>query len=255
MQVTGCAADSLDQRALGTQEAFLVRIKDRDQRHLGHIESLAQQVDADEHVEGTEPQIANDLRSFDGADVRMQIPDANAVFREVVRQVLGHSFCKRRDQHAFVCGRAPSYFGQHIVDLCPCRSHLDLRIDEPCRAHQLFDGIVGPLGLVIARRRRHIYGLRRQRFEFIETQRPVVERGRQAESVFDQRFLARAIATIHAAELRYRDVTFVDDQDRVMRHVIEQARRRFTFPAARQIARVILDPGAVTEFPNHLQIE
>ena len=33
------------------QEAFLVGVEDRDQRHLGQVEALAQQVDADQHVE------------------------------------------------------------------------------------------------------------------------------------------------------------------------------------------------------------
>ena len=45
------AADRLDQRALRAQEAFLVRVENRDQRHLGNVESFAQQVDADQHVE------------------------------------------------------------------------------------------------------------------------------------------------------------------------------------------------------------
>ena len=49
-------ADHLDQRRLGAEEAFLVGVEDRDQRHLGQVEALPQQVDADEHVEVAEPQ-------------------------------------------------------------------------------------------------------------------------------------------------------------------------------------------------------
>ena len=45
------AADGLDQRALRPQKSFLVRIQDRDQRHFGHVEAFAQQIDADQHVE------------------------------------------------------------------------------------------------------------------------------------------------------------------------------------------------------------
>ena len=49
------AADGLDQRRLGAQEAFLVGIEDGDQRAFGNVEALAQEVDADQHVEGAEP--------------------------------------------------------------------------------------------------------------------------------------------------------------------------------------------------------
>src|SRR3546814_8765460 len=48
------AANGLNQRALGAQEAFLVGVEDRDQRDLRNVEALAQQVDADQYVEDTE---------------------------------------------------------------------------------------------------------------------------------------------------------------------------------------------------------
>ena len=37
---------------LAAQEAFLVGVEDGDQRAFGNVEALAQQVDADQHVEG-----------------------------------------------------------------------------------------------------------------------------------------------------------------------------------------------------------
>ena len=43
------------------QEAFLVGVEDGDQRAFGDIEPLAQQIDADQHVEGAQPQVADDL--------------------------------------------------------------------------------------------------------------------------------------------------------------------------------------------------
>src|ERR1035437_1085344 len=46
----GAAPDRLDQRCLPAQEALLVGVEDRDQRHLGQIEPLAQEVDADQYV-------------------------------------------------------------------------------------------------------------------------------------------------------------------------------------------------------------
>ena len=67
------AADGLDQRALGAQEALLVGVEDRHQRHLGHVQALAQQVDADQHVELAEAQVADDLDALDGVDVGVQV--------------------------------------------------------------------------------------------------------------------------------------------------------------------------------------
>ena len=51
-------------------------------------------------------------------------------------------------------------------------------------------------------------------FPLLEVQRPVVERRRQPEAVVDQHFLARAIAVVHAADLRHRLVALVDDEQR-----------------------------------------
>jgi len=50
-------------------------------------------------------------------------------------------------------------------------------------------------------------------------------------------------------------VALVDDQQRILGHVIEQARRRLARRAARQIARVVLDARAIAELVDHLQIE
>ena len=45
------AADGLDQRGLRPQEAFLVGVEDGNQGAFGDVEPLAQEVDADQHVE------------------------------------------------------------------------------------------------------------------------------------------------------------------------------------------------------------
>ena len=67
------AADRLDQRALAAQEAFLVGVEDADERDLGDVEALAQEVDADEHVELAAPQIADDLDALERVDVGVQV--------------------------------------------------------------------------------------------------------------------------------------------------------------------------------------
>ncbi len=80
--------------------------------------------------------------------------------------------------------------------------------------------------LVVGRRRRDEDRLRQELLELVEAQRPVVERRRQAKAVVDQVLLARAVAPVHAADLRNRDVRLVDEHQRVGRQVVDQRRRR-----------------------------
>ncbi len=145
--------------------------------------------------------------------------------------------------------------GQHVVDLRAGRPYLDVGIDETRRPHDLLYRLIRMRVLVRARRRRHEDRLRRDLLVLLERQRPVVERRRQAETVLDERFLARAVAFVHAADLRNRRVALVDEQQRVVGQVVEQARRRLAGAAPREIARVVLDPVAVADLEDHLQVE
>ena len=70
------AAGRLDERAEVAQEAFLVGVEDRDERHLGQVEALAQQVDADEAVEHARAQVAQDLDALERGDVGVQVAHA-----------------------------------------------------------------------------------------------------------------------------------------------------------------------------------
>ena len=73
--VPGGAADGLDQGGFAAQEALLVRIQDRHQRNLGNIQALPQQVDAHQHVEFAQAQVADDLHALDGVHIVVHIPD------------------------------------------------------------------------------------------------------------------------------------------------------------------------------------
>ena len=70
---------------LGAEEALLVGVEDRDQRHLGQVEALPQQVDADEHVEVAEPQPPQDLDPLERVDLAVQVPHAHARARAGTR--------------------------------------------------------------------------------------------------------------------------------------------------------------------------
>ena len=105
-----------------------------------------------------------------------------------------------------------------------------------------------------ARRRRHEHELRHLAEELVEAQRPVVERGRQPEAVLDERLLARAVALVHAADLRNGLVRLVDEDDEVGREEVEQRVRRRARRAAVEVARVVLDPVAEAELLHHLEV-
>ena len=128
-------------------------------------------------------------------------------------------------------------------------------VDEPGGADELLDHPPRVPVLVGSRRRGHEDGLGGEPLELVEPQRPVVERRREPEPVLDQGLLARAVAAVHAPELRDGHVAFVDEEQRVGRKVVEQGRRRLAGAAAREETRVVLDPLAVADLGHHLDVE
>ena len=97
--------------------------------------------------------------------------------------------------------------------------------------------------------------LRRPLEELVEAERPVVERRGQPEAVLDECLLARAVALVHAADLRHGLVRLVDERDEVVREEVEQAVRAVAGLAAVEDARVVLDPVAQAELAQHLHVE
>src|SRR3546814_3600830 len=55
------AADRLDEAGLAAQETLLVGVEDRYEPAFGNVETFAEQVDPDQHVEHPEPQVADNL--------------------------------------------------------------------------------------------------------------------------------------------------------------------------------------------------
>ena len=72
VHVAGRAADGLHQRRFAAQEAFLVGVENRHQRHFGQVEPFAQQVHADQRVELPLPQVAQQLHALEGVELAVQ---------------------------------------------------------------------------------------------------------------------------------------------------------------------------------------
>ena len=111
------------------------------------------------------------------------------------------------------------------------------------------------LQLVAAGRRRHVEHLPHGGAELVEGQRPVVEGRGQAEAVLDERLLARAVAGIHAPDLRDGDVGLVDEDEGILGQVVHEGGRLGARLAAGQMPRVVLDAVAVADLPEHLHVE
>ena len=196
----------------------------------------------------------DDLGALNRRDVRVQIADLDADFREVVGQVLRHLLRQCRDEHALVALDADLDLGEQVVDLALERPDLDLRVEEARRANDLLRDLLGLLELVLARRRRDVDDLVDARGELLEGQRAVVEGRRQPEAVLDERDLAAAVAGVHRVELRQRHMRLIHDDQEVFGKVVEQRVRRLAGLAVRQVARVVLDARAVAHLLHHLEV-
>ena len=109
--------------------------------------------------------------------------------------------------------------------------------------------------LVRPRRRRNVEHLTGAVLELLEIQRAVIERRGHAEAVVHERLLARTVTVIHGVELRNGLVRFVDEQQIILRKIIEQRGRRFARQAAGHVPRIIFDAVAIADGAHHLDVK
>ena len=83
----------------------------------------------------------------------------------------------------------------------------------------------------------------------------VVHRGGQAESVVDKGALTRHVAFEHRADLWDSHVGLVDDEQEVVREVVQQRVRRGAGTAPVNVARIVFHARARPDFLEHLQVE
>ena len=66
--------------------------------------------------------------------------------------------------------------------------------------------------------------------------------------------LARHVPFVHGTDLRHGHVRLVDDEQEVLGEVVEQGVRRGAGLASVDVPRVVLDPGAAADLPEHLDV-
>ena len=203
VDVSRCASGSLNQTRGAAQITFLVRVENRHERDFGQIEPFAQQVDADEHVEITLAQSAEDFDALNRVNLAVQVPHVDPDVAQVIRQFLRRAFRESCDQDAFLLFDPLARFFNEIVDLSFERFDGGFRIHESGRANDEFnDFAAGPFNLARARCGADVNGLLLKLLKFLEAERTIVERAGETEAVFHQDGLARHVAGVHAADLR-----------------------------------------------------
>src|SRR5690606_19954682 len=145
---------------------------------------------------------------------------------------------------------------QQVINLIADRSHFDLWIHQSCRPHDLFDNVSSVAAQFIGSGcSRDKNGLGNSLFELLEIQRSIVKSGWKSKAIANKVELSRSIAFVHSSDLRYRDVTFVNEKQSIGRKIVHQGWRWFPgFPACK-VARIVLDTAAITHRLNHLQVE
>ena len=216
------STNHLDERGFATQETLLVRVKNRNERHFGKIESLSQQVDADEHVELSKAQVTKDLDAFERVDFGVEIPHPKTELEQIVGQVLRHLLRERRHQDSLVELDALPDELDKVVDLPLRRLHDDLRVDQAGRAHDLFHHVFRDIKLVVTRGRRQEDDLIRHLQPFIESQGTVVGRRGQPEPVLDQHVLAATVARVLPVKLRNSDMGLIEHHQVIVGEIVEQ---------------------------------
>ncbi len=185
----------------------------------------------------------------------MDVPAADAHLLEIAGQLLGHPLGERRDQYPLVALGPEFDLADQVVDLVGRGPNLDLRIQQPCGPNHLFDH--HPLRLVelvVGRRGAHVDRLRHQRLELLELQRAVVDGRRKTEPVLHEVLFPGVVAAVHGPDLRDGDMALVDNHQKILREVVQQAERTGSGQSAVEVARVVLDAGTVAQLFDHFEV-
>ena len=222
------AADGLDQRASARRKPSLSASRIATSDTSGRSSPSRSRLMPDQHVELAEAQVAQDLDALERVDVGVQVAHAHAELGVVLGQVLGHALGQRRDQHALVRRHALADLAEQIVDLPADRPHLDLRIEQPGRADDLLDDHALRSSRARSRPaspRRRSPGSTRSSHSSNLSGRLSSADGRRKPYSTSVSLRERSPRYI-AADLRHRLVRLVDDQQEVLREVVDQRRRR-----------------------------
>jgi len=199
-------------------------------------------------------QATEDLDAFDRIDVGVQVFDLQAAVPHEVGEVLGHPLRERGDQGAVTARGDGLGLADDVLHLAGDGPDFHDRVEEARRADDLLGDDGRDLVFVGRRGGGDVDRLRDQLVELLGAQGAVLERGGQAEAELDEALLAGAVAVVHPADLRDRDVALVDEDQLVLREEVQEAMGALPGPAAGHVHRVVLDARAEARLAEHLEV-
>ena len=226
VQIPGGAPDRLDKRGLRPEKSLLVGVEDGDQRYLGYVKALSEQVYPHQNVEDPESEVLDDLGALDGLDAEVDVSDLDPVLCQKVGKILRHLSREGGDEDSLPRPGALLYLAEEVIDLPLDRSDLGLGIDKAGRPDELLGQRIAVLPFIVAGSRADEDRLVDLLLELLEEKGTVVEGRRKPEAVIDKILLPRVVAAAHSPYLRQSDVAFVDEEQPVLREIIQQAERR-----------------------------
>ncbi len=211
------ATDSLDKRSLASQKSFFVRVEYRHERYLRQIQPFTQEVHSDQHVKITLPEVCKDFNALQGFHIAVKIIYLYPLCGQIFAQIFGHFFGKSGDKNSLFSCNPLLYARNQILHLALGRQNGDFRINKPGRTDYLFYNFLANLFLIRPRGRGGKDYLTNSFVEFFKAQRPVIRRGWQTESVFNQSLFARRIALGHSSDLGNSHVRFINNGQEIRR--------------------------------------
>ncbi len=255
VEISRRTAHCLSQGTLRAEETLLVGIEDCDERDLGHIETLAEHIDANEDIKDAFAKFAHNLDTLKGIHIGVDICALDTEASHILTKLLGHAFGKGSYESALTKLDAFVHLFHEVVHLIEALADFNYRVEEARRAHNLlYHHASGLLELVVRGSSRDVDNLVCHLLKLLELQRAIVARGAESETEIDKALLALAVAAIHGVDLWDGHVTLVYNEQKVLWEIVEQAIRAFVLFAAIKITGVVLDAGAVAELLDHLDV-
>ena len=90
--------------------------------------------------------------------------------------------------------------------------------------------------------------------KLLKGQGTVVKGAGQAEAIAHQRFLSRSIAVVHGMDLRQRHMTLVDEEEKIIRKIVDQRHGGRAHRTIGQHTGVVLNTAAMSQLPQHFDI-
>ncbi|CEY32938.1 Uncharacterised protein [Streptococcus pneumoniae] len=149
--VTSSTSNSLDESTFVAKETFLVSIENSYEAHFRNVNSFTEQVNSDQDIKDTQAQVTDNLRPFQGLDIRVHVLNLDTHFLEVVGQVLCHFLGQSCDKGTLIFFNAGIDFTQEVINLSHSRTDFHLWIQESRWTNDLLNHCLGLFIFIVTR--------------------------------------------------------------------------------------------------------